>query len=136
MPDSSSFSLIAVGGAAFFGLHGALGLAIKHYFLRNNYLISSCDKVVTLKETYTSIFTAACIAIVFYCMVLFILIRGVYQNEIYILLLNAAIIISLLTTGYYAFKLFFRLQDVCIGCIRVHLANLMMSCAMMFYNFH
>ena len=136
MPDSSFFSLVAVGGAALFGLHGAVGLAIKHHFLRNTYLNSACGKVAMLKGTYTLIFPAACAAVIFYCMVLFILIRGIYQDEIHILLLNAAIILALLATCYYAFKMFFRLRVICIGCIRVHLANLMMSSALLYYNFH
>ena len=136
MPDSSFFSLVAVGGAALFGLHGAVGLAVKHHFLRNTYLNSACDKVGMLKGTYTSIFPAACVAVTFYCMVLFILIRGIYQDEINILLLNSAMIIALLATGFYVFKMFFRLRVICVGCIRVHLANLMMSSALLYYNFH
>ena len=136
MPDSSFLSLVAVGGAALFGLHGAVGLAIKHHFLRKTSLNSACDKVAMLKGTYTLIFPAACAAVIFYCMVLLILIRGIYQDEIHILLLNAAIILALLATCYYAFKMFFRLRVICIGCIRVHLANLMMSSALLYYNFH
>ena len=136
MPDSSFLSLVAVGGSALFGLHGAVGLAIKHHFFRNNHLNSTCDKTAISKEAYTSIFPAACAAVIFYCMVLFILIRGIYQDEIHILLLNAAIILALLATCYYAFKMFFRLRVICIGCIRVHLANLMMSSALLYYNFH
>ena len=136
MPDSSFLSLFAVGGAALFGLHGAVGLAIKHHFLRKTYLNYACDKVAMLKGEYNSIFPAACAAVIFYCMVLFILIRGIYQDEIHILLLNAAIILALLATRYYAFKMFFRLRVICIGCIRVHLANLMMSSALLYYNFH
>ena len=136
MPDSSFLSLVAVGGAALFGLHGAVGLAIKHQFFRNTNLNSSCDKVVMLKGTYTLIFSAACAAVIFYCMVLFILIRGIYQDEIHILLLNTVMIMALLATGFYAFKMFFILRVVCVGCIRVHLANLMMSSALLYYNFH
>ena len=136
MPDSSFLSLVALGGAALFGLHGAVGLAIKHHFFRNNHLNSTCDKAAISKEAYTSIFPAACAAVIFYCMVLFILIRGIYQDEIHILLLNAAMIMALIATCYYAFKMFFRLRVICIGCIRVHLANLMMSSALLYYNFH
>ena len=136
MPDSSFLSLVAVGGAALFGLHGAVGLAIKHHFFRNTYLNSACDKVAMLKGTYTSIFPAACVAVIFYCMVLFILIRGIYLNEIHILLLNAAMIMALLATGFYALKMFLRLHVICVGCLRVHLANLMMSSALLYYNFH
>ena len=136
MPDSSFLSLVAVGGAALFGLHGALGLAIKHHFLRNNHLNSACDTVAISKKAYTSIFPAVCAAVIFYCMVLFILIRGIYQDEIHILLLNVAMIMALIATCYYAFKMFFRLRVICIGCIRVHLANLMMSSALLYYNFH
>ena len=136
MLDSSLLSLVAVGGAALFGLHGAVGLAIKHHFLRKTYLNYACDKVAMLKGTYTVIFPAACAAVIFYCMVLFILIRGIYQDEINILLLNSAMIIALLATGFYVFKMFFRLRVICVGCIRVHLANLMMSSALLYYNFH
>ena len=136
MPDSSFLSLVAVGGAAFFGLHGALSLIIKHHFLRNSYFNSACDKDATSKEAYTLIFPAACAAVIFYCMVLFILIRGIYQDEIHILLLNTTMIMAMLATGFYAFKMFFRLRVICVGCIRVHLANLIMSYAMLNYNFH
>ena len=136
MPDSSFLSLVAVGGAALFGLHGAVGLAIKHHLLRNTYLNSACDKVALFKGTFTSVFPAACAAVIFYCMVLFILIRGIYQDEIQILLLNTAMIMALLATGFYAFKMFFKLHVICVGCIRVHLANLMMSSALLYYNFH
>ena len=136
MHDSSFLSLVAVGGAALFGLYGALGLAIKHHFLRKTYLNSTCDKATMLKGTYTSIFPTAYAAVIFYIIVLFILIRGIYQNEIQILLLNAAMIIALLATFYFAFMMFFSLRVICIDCIRVHLANLMMSSAILFYNFH
>ena len=136
MTDSSFLSLIVVGGAALFGLHGAVGLAIKHHLFRNTYLNSACDKVGMLKGTYTSIFPAACVAVIFYCMVLFILIRGIYLNEIHILFLNAAMILAMMATCFYAFKMFFRLRVICVGCIRIHLANLMMSSALLYYNFH
>ena len=136
MPDSSFLSLIALGGAALFGLHGAVGLAIKHHFLRKTYLNSACEKVAMLKGTYTLMFPTACAAMIFYCMVLFILIRGIYQEEIHILLLNAVMIMALLATSFYAFKMLFRLRVICIGCIRVHLANLMMSSALLYYHFH
>ena len=134
MPDSSFLSLVAVGGAAIFGLHGALGLTIKHHFLRNTYLKTTCDKIALLNGK--SIFLIACAAVIFYCMVLFILIRGVYEDETNILFLNVSIIMALLTTCFYSFKMFFRLHKLCIGCIRVHMANLLMSFALLFYNFH
>jgi len=136
MPDSSFLSLVVVGGAALFGLYGAVGLAIKHYFLRNTYLNSACNKVALQKGTYTLIFPAACAAVIFYCMVLLILIRGMYHDEIHILLLNAAMIMALLATCFYAFKMFFKLRVICVGCIRVHLANLMMFSGLLYYNFH
>ena len=134
MPDSAFISLIAVGGAALFGLHGALGLTLKNHYFRNNYLNSGCDTIVSSKKEYTSIFSLASLAVIFYCIVLFFLILGIYNGEIHILLLNTAMIMALLATGYYVFKMFFRLRVICIGCIRVHLANLMMSSAMLFYN--
>ena len=134
MPDSSFLSLVAVGGSAIFGLHGALGLAIKHHFLKNTYLSTTCDKIAQLKVT--SIFSVACAAVMFYCMILFILIRGIYEDETNILFLNVSIIMALLTTCYYSFKMFFRSRNLCFGCIRVHMANLLMSFALLFYNFH
>ena len=136
MHDSSFISLVALGGAAFFGLHGALGIAIKHYLLRKNYFYSDCGKVSMSNIANTSMFPVSCVAVIFYCMVLFILIHGIFQNEIHILLLNATMIIAMLTTSYYVFKMFVRLSFNCVGCIRVHLANLMMSSALLFYNFY
>ncbi len=134
MSDSSFLSLVAVGGAAIFGLHGALGLAIKHHFLRNTYFNTICDNISLLKGT--SIFRAACAAVIFYCMVLFILIRGIYEDETNIFFLNVSIIMALLTTCYYSFRMFFRSCNLCVGCIRVHMANLLMSFSLLFYNFH
>ena len=135
MPDSSFLSLIAAGGAAIYGLHGALGIAIKNHFLRNNYLNSTCNGASKSKETETSRFPAACAAVIFYCTVLFILMLGIFHNEIHLFLLNSAMILALLTTSYFAVKMLFRLHYICISCIRVHLANLMMSSAMLYYNF-
>ena len=136
MSDSSFLSLIALGGAALYGLNGAIYLAIKNHFLRINFLNSKCNRDSTSKDTHTSRFSAACAAVIFYCMVLFILIRGIFHNEIHIFLLNTAMILALLTSGYYALKMLFKFQIICVGCIRVHLANLMMSSAMFFYNFN
>ena len=136
MPDSSFLSLVALGGATLFGLHGAVGLAIKHHFFRNNHLNSAGDKVAISKEAYNLIFPAACAAVIFYCMVLFILNRGIYQDEIHILLLNTVMIMALLATCFYTFKMFFKLRVICVVCIRIHLANLMMSSALLYYNFH
>ena len=64
MPDSSFLSLVAVGGAAIFGLHGALGLAIKHHFLRNTYLNNTCAKITVLKGT--SIFLVASATVIYF----------------------------------------------------------------------
>ena len=136
MTDYTFLILVAVGGSAFFGLHGALGLAIKHYFLKKNYLYLACGKTALSNTAYNSILLTSCMGIIFYCMVLFIIIRGIYNNEISILLLNTAMIIGIIATSYYAFKMFFRIRVVCVGCIRVHLANLMMSSALIFYNFY
>jgi len=134
MSDSSFLSLIALGGAALYGLHGAVGLAIKNHILRNNFSNSKCESDSTSKDTHTSRFLAACAAVIFYCMVLFILILGIFHNKIHIPLLNVAMILALLATSYFALKMLFRLHFICIGCIRVHLANLMMSSAILFYN--
>ena len=136
MTDSSFLSLVALGGAALFGLQGALGLAIKHHLFRNNIVNYDCEKFAVSKGTSTSIFPAACLAIIFYFMVLFVLISGVSKDEIQILLLNATTIMALLATFYYTFKMFFILHNFCIGCIRIHIANFIMSSALLFYNFH
>jgi uncharacterized membrane protein len=136
MLDSSLLSLIALGGAALFGLQGAVSLAIRHHIFRDYHRQSACDKVTRSKEAYISKFPAASAAVIFYCLVLYLLIRGFYQGEIHILLLNAAMIIALLATCYYAYQMFYRLRIICIGCLRVHLANLLMGSALLFYHFH
>lgn len=136
MFDSSLISLIALGGAALFGLQGAVSLAIRHHIFRDCHRQSACDKVTRSKEAYISRFPAAYAAVIFYSLVLFLLINGTYQGEVQLFLLNTGMIIALLATCYYAFQMFYRLGVICIGCLRVHLANLMMASALLFYNFY
>ena len=50
--------------------------------------------------------------------------------------LNSGMVVTLLVTCYYAYVMFFRLNIVCMGCLRIYLANLMMAAALLAYQFN
>ena len=60
MHDSAIFSLIAFGGAAIFGLQGALSLAVRHNQVRTHHQFSACNKVALSKEAHITIKKATC----------------------------------------------------------------------------
>ena len=74
-------------------------------------------------------------AVIFYGLVLFLLFRGMIQLEILLFWLNSAMVVALIVPCYYAYVMFFRLNIVCMGCLRIYLANLMMAAALLAYQF-
>ena len=133
MHDSAIFSLIALGGGAFFGLQGALSLAVRHHQVRNHFQFSACNKVTLSKEAMVAKIPIVYVAVFFYGFVLVQLLRGIYLEEINLYLLNSAIFIAFLATCYYAYIMFFKLRLFCMGCIRIYLANLFMAAALSAY---
>ena len=91
MNDSAIFSLIALGGAAIFGLQGALSLAVRHHQVRNQNPFSACNKVALSKEAQVAKIPIAYGAVIFYGFVLVQLLRGIYFEEINLYLLKLAI---------------------------------------------
>ena len=136
MLDTSSISLIALGGAAIFGLQGALSLAVQHHLVRDHHQLSACDKVAHSKEALIANIPVAYGAVIFYGLVLFLLIRGIFLEEILLFWFNSGMVVTLLVTCYYAYVMFFRLKIVCMGCLRIYLANLMMAAALLAYQFN
>jgi len=133
MNDSAIFSLIALGGAAIFGLQGALSLAVRHHQVRNQHPFSACNKVALSKEAQVAKIPIAYGAVIFYGFVLVQLLRGIYIEEINLYLLNSAVVIALLVTCYYAYIMFFKLRLFCMGCMRIYVANLLMAVALSAY---
>ena len=131
MLDTSMISLIAFGGAAFFGLQGSISLAVRYHFVREFPKWSACDRVAHSKEAYIANIPVAYGAVIFYGLVLFLLFsHGINQPEITIFWLNSSMVVVLLVTCYYANLMFFRLKIVCMGCLRIYLSNLMMAAAL------
>jgi hypothetical protein len=58
------------------------------------------------------------------------------QPEIPLFWLNSAMVTALIVTCYYAYVMFYRLNIVCMGCLRIYLANLMMAAALLAYQFN
>jgi len=133
MHDSAIFSLIALGGAAIFGLQGALSLAVRHHQVRVHHPFSACNKVTLSKEAQVAKIPIAYGAVIFYGFVLAQLLRGIYLEEIQLYWLNSAVVGALLVTCYYAYIMFFKLRLVCMGCLRIYLANLLMAAALFTY---
>ena len=136
MLDASTISLIALGGAALFGLQGSISLAVRHNIDRELQQRSACDRVALSKEANIANIPVAYGAVIFYGLVLFLLFRGMNQPEIPLLWLNSAMVAALIVTCYYAYVMFFRLNIVCMGCLRIYLANLMMAAALLAYQFN
>jgi hypothetical protein len=74
--------------------------------------------------------------VIFYGLVLFLLFHGMNQPGIPLFWLNSAMVAALIVTFYYAYVMFFRLNIVCMGCLRIYLANLMMAAALLAYQFN
>ena len=136
MYDSAIFSLIAVGGAAIFGLQGALSLAVRHNQVRDHHPFSACNKVALSKEAQIAKIPVAYVAVIFYGFVLAQLLRSIYLEEIQVYWLNSAMVAAMLVTCYYAYIMFFKLRLVCMGCLRIYLANLLMAAALSTYHMY
>ena len=136
MHDSAIFSLIAFGGAAIFGLQGALSLAVRHHQVRAHHPYSACNKVALSKEAQIAKIPVAYGAVIFYGFVLAQLLRNFYLQEIQLYWLNYAMVAAMLVTCYYAYIMFFKLRLVCMGCLRIYLANLLMAAALSAYHLY
>jgi uncharacterized membrane protein len=136
MHDSAIFSLIAFGGAAIFGLQGALSLAVRHHQVRAHHPYSACNKVALSKEAQIAKIPVAYGAVIFYGFVLSQLLRNIYLEEIQLYWLNSAMVAAMLVTCYYAYIMFFKLRLVCMGCLRIYLANLLMAAALSAYHLY
>jgi uncharacterized membrane protein len=136
MHDSAIFSLIAFGGAAIFGLQGALSLAVRHHQVRAHHPFSACNKVALSKEAQIAKIPVAYGAVIFYGFVLAQLLRNFYLQEIQLYWLNYAMVAAMLVTCYYAYIMFFKLRLVCMGCLRIYLANLLMAAALSAYHLY
>jgi uncharacterized membrane protein len=136
MHDSAIFSLIAFGGAAIFGLQGALSLAVRHHQVRAHHPYSACNKVALSKEAQIAKIPVAYGAVIFYGFVLSQLLRNIYLEEIQFYWLNLAMVAAMLVTCYYAYIMFFKLRLVCMGCLRIYLANLLMAAALSAYHLY
>ena len=136
MHDSAIFSLIAFGGAAIFGLQGALSLAVRHHQVRAHHPFSACNKVALSKEAQIAKIPVAYGAVIFYGFVLAQLLRNIYLEEIQLYWLNSAIVAAMMVTCYYAYIMFFKLRIICMGCLRIYLANLLMAAALSAYHLY
>ena len=136
MHDSAIFSLIAFGGAAIFGLQGALSLAVRHNQVRDHHPFTACNKVALSKEAQIAKIPIAYGAITFYGFILLQLLRNIYLEEIQLNYINSAMVAAMMVTCYYAYIMFFKLRLVCMGCLRIYLANLLMSAALSSFHLY
>ena len=136
MLNSNMISMIAFGGAAIFGLQGALSLAVQHHTVQDHHKQSACNKVARSKEAYLANIPVAYGAVIFYGLVLFELLFRIFDDEIQLFWLNSGMILAILVTCYYAFVMFFKLRIICIGCLRIYLANLLMAASLLSYHLY
>ncbi len=136
MLNSNMISMIAFGGAAIFGLQGALNLAVQHHMLQGHDKQSPCNKVVRSKEAYLANIPVAYGAVIFYGLVLFELLLAIFDDEIQLFWINSGMVLVIPVTCYYAFVMFFKLRIICMGCLRIYLANLLMAAALLSYHLY
>ena len=136
MLNSNMISMIALGGAAVFGLQGALNLAVQHHMVQGHDKQSACNKVVRSKEAYLANIPVAYGAVFFYGLVLFELLLVIFDDEIQLFWINSGMVLAILVTCYYAFLMFFKLRIICMGCLRIYLANLLMAAALLSYHLY
>ena len=127
--DSTTVSMLALGGSALFGLQGSLGLVVRHYLFRNNLQHAPCDRLLLTQQAYLGPIPVSLFAVIYYSLVLLMLFFMLTGGENPMDLLTPLILISIPFTCYYAWLLFFKLRLVCIGCVRIYLANLLMAVA-------
>ena len=75
-------------------------------------------------------------AVIFYGLVLFELLLRIFDDEIQLFWLNSGMVLAILVTCYYAFVMFFKLRIICIGCLRIYLANLLMAASLLSYHLY
>jgi len=136
MLNSATVSLIAFGGAAIFGLQGALILAARHHMVQGYDKQSACNKIVHSKEAYLANIPVAYGVVIFYCLVLFELLLLTFDDEIQLFWINSGMVLATLVTCYYAFVMFFKLRIICMGCLRIYLANLLMAAALLCHHLY
>ena len=94
MLNSATVSLIAFGGAAIFGLQGALNLVAQHHMGQGHDKQSACNKVSRSKEAYLANIPVAYGAVIFYGLVLFELLLRIFDDEIQLFWLNSGMVLE------------------------------------------
>ena len=134
MIDSEIFALTALFLAAIFGLQGALKLAINHYTSEVFNSHTSCKKILLSKEAFFIKIPIAYLAVIFYVVLLVQIIILSNEEDIHLYWINIEILFAVLTTIYYALVMFVKLQIICLGCLRIYLANILMGASIIAYH--
>ena len=135
MINSEIFFLISLGLTSIFGLQGALKLAINHHTSEASKNHTSCNKILLSKEAFFIKIPIAYLAVIFYIVLLVQIIILINEEDINLYWINIEIIFAVITTFYYALIMFFKLQIICFGCLRIYLANMLMGISITYYHF-
>ena len=101
--------------------------------LKTNKTSSGCNKVLSSKEALLFNIPIANFAVFFYSFIIILLLRGFYLKELNLYWLSIVVSFKFLATIYFALVMFFKLRSVCIGCIRIYLANSLMASSLASY---
>lgn len=119
--SNSLFYLILYGFFCIFGLFGALQLAHRHYFYRDS--PSACSRVLRSPYAFIGSIPVSYLAVLFYLWILGQLVRSLENVSLSISTLSYANGFMAGITLIYAYFLFFKLRTLCMGCIRIYIAN-------------
>ena len=134
--NSEILTLIAIGIASIFGLQGALKLAIDHYNLDKNKFPSSCNKILLTKEAFFFKIPIAYLSVIFYVALLVQLFLIMNEEKINLYWINFEILFLVFITIYYALVMFIKLKLICLGCLRIYLANILIGISLIYYHFY
>ena len=135
MINSEIFALTALFLASIFGLQGALKLAINHYTSEVFKSHTSCNKILLSKEAFFIKIPIAYLAVIFYVVLIVQIIILSNEEDIHLYWINIEILFAVITTFYYALIMFFKLQIICFGCLRIYFANMLMGISIISYHF-
>tara|TARA_Y100001970_G_C14156695_1_gene815999 strand:+ start:884 stop:1294 length:411 start_codon:yes stop_codon:yes gene_type:complete len=135
MIHSEILLLIALIILSIFGLQGAMKLSINHLIQYKFKNTRSCNKILLTKEAFFINIPIAYLAIIFYSILILQLIQLVNLEGKPFFWIYLEIILAFIATIYYAYIMILKLKIICIDCIRIYLANLLMGTSIIAYHF-
>ncbi|MBF0351644.1 MAG: hypothetical protein HQM11_11470 [SAR324 cluster bacterium] len=114
---------VFMGLLSFWGIQGAIALAVRHQALKDQPVVSACDRVLASPRAFILKIPVAYFAALFYAIILGQLLHMLTTGRPLPPWLALWILAGFLVTTGYAWLLFVRLKMTCVRCTRLYLIN-------------